>query len=275
LGNVNPIGPQGQTGQTGATGPIGPTGIGGAPFYFQDSTPTGSNPAGSLWYDSDLGNLYIYVDDGDSQQWVTPILTIGPTGPSGHTGSTGPAGNTGATGATGGFSLVYYEEMLNTNFQRTNKTITTQNFGSNSGIAVGFYIPKRVQVNTAQIEVTGISTNPTPAEFAIYLVSNGEPTTRLHHFTFSIVATGIYQFSFTASTFFEPGIYAWALTQTIIIGYRCITAPDNIFGLTTSINANNIMISGKNSAGVGLPATYSTSSNNFALVPNCIFNITI
>ena len=82
--------------EKGATGPTGPY-----PFYFQNTTPTGSISEGSFWYDSDLGNLYVYVDDGSSQQWVTPIGLIGPTGPQGEIGPTGTQGEVGATGATG------------------------------------------------------------------------------------------------------------------------------------------------------------------------------
>jgi hypothetical protein len=83
-----------EKGDTGETGPTGPTGdTGPYPFYFQDTAPTGTITEGSFWYDSDLGNLYVYIDDGNTQQWVTPINMIGPTGPTGPTGDTGPAGS--------------------------------------------------------------------------------------------------------------------------------------------------------------------------------------
>lgn len=167
-----------------------------------------------------------------------------------------------------------YKQSTYTNFQVSNKTITTQNFGSGGSVAVGFSIPKKVRLNTAQIEVTGISTNPTSAQFALYDVVNGEPKNQLYLFNYSIVATGIYQFTFPPNTFLNPGIYAWATNQTIIIGYRCITSPDNVFGLINTISANNIMITGKNSTS-GLTNPFIVSSNSFALVPNCIFNITV
>jgi len=42
---------------------------GGANVSISTDPPSGSR-AGDLWWDSDLGELYIYYDDGDSNQWV-------------------------------------------------------------------------------------------------------------------------------------------------------------------------------------------------------------
>jgi hypothetical protein len=41
-------------------------------FYFQNTAPTGNIDEGSLWYHSITGVLYIFIDDGDTQQWVAP-----------------------------------------------------------------------------------------------------------------------------------------------------------------------------------------------------------
>lgn len=38
-------------------------------FHFQDSAPSGM-AVGSRWMNSDTGMEYVYVDDGDSSQWV-------------------------------------------------------------------------------------------------------------------------------------------------------------------------------------------------------------
>ena len=36
------------------------------------------NPTnGSVWFDAEIGKLYVYLDDGDSQQWVQPVATEG------------------------------------------------------------------------------------------------------------------------------------------------------------------------------------------------------
>jgi hypothetical protein len=71
----------------------------------------GSNPPGStlsanrvnVWIDSDTGKQFIYINDGDSNQWVE--IGTGGRGSTGATGVAGPTGNpggaTGAPGATG------------------------------------------------------------------------------------------------------------------------------------------------------------------------------
>lgn len=75
---------------------------GGGTFTYA-ATPPVSPAAGDTWYDSDLGILFTYINDGDSSQWVdtVPPGYVGPTGPTGPTGNTGPQGDTGATGAQG------------------------------------------------------------------------------------------------------------------------------------------------------------------------------
>lgn len=83
---------------------------------FVSADPISPLPAPNLvniWIDSDTGAQYLYVNDGDSFQWVQlgagtqgatgAIGSTGPQGPAnGATGSTGPAGPAGATGPSGG-----------------------------------------------------------------------------------------------------------------------------------------------------------------------------
>ena len=52
------------------------------------ATAPGSPSDGDLWWNTDLGRLLIYYDDGDTQQWVDAA----PTGDTGPVGATGPAG---------------------------------------------------------------------------------------------------------------------------------------------------------------------------------------
>ena len=126
-GNQGPQGFQGPTGTQGFQGYQGPTGP-GSNYYVQDTTPTASN-SGDRWYDLTTGLEYVWINDGNSYQWVAPASTgpqgvtgldgpqgptgsqgdqgtQGPTGPQGSTGvgtqgPTGPQGSTGATGPTG------------------------------------------------------------------------------------------------------------------------------------------------------------------------------
>ena len=39
-------------------------------IIVQDATPTGSMANGDMWYNTTAGALMVYVDDGDSSQWV-------------------------------------------------------------------------------------------------------------------------------------------------------------------------------------------------------------
>lgn len=98
-----PIGPTGPTGSRGSTGSTGPTGSKGEtgpyPFYFQNTPPSNPIKPGSFWYNSDTGVIYIWIDDGNSQQWVTNYGLIGPTGPIGNPGPTGEQGPKGETGS--------------------------------------------------------------------------------------------------------------------------------------------------------------------------------
>jgi hypothetical protein len=99
----------GFTGSTGATGFVGSTGslgftgstgfTGSAGQFYSTGLPPESAVAGDLWFDTARGVLAIYVDDGDSQQWVE-VSASGYQGPIGYTGSAGPAGNDGTSGAS-------------------------------------------------------------------------------------------------------------------------------------------------------------------------------
>jgi hypothetical protein len=88
-------GPQGLQGEIGIQGTTGPY-----PFYFQNTTPSGIITNGSFWYHSETGILYVYIDDGDTSQWVTSTGTKGETGPQGTSGDAGSLGPTGPTGPT-------------------------------------------------------------------------------------------------------------------------------------------------------------------------------
>jgi hypothetical protein len=78
---------------------------GGNNFTYGITAAAGSTQ-GDRWMASDTGIEYVYVNDGNSQQWIQPtnVGAVGATGPQGNTGTNGTIGingNTGATGATG------------------------------------------------------------------------------------------------------------------------------------------------------------------------------
>jgi collagen type VII alpha len=95
-GNALGDGAQGNTGNTGNTGPQGTTGNTGAvDLSFTGGAPAGAS-AGDLWFDSTAGVFSVYIDDGDSNQWVELA---------GKQGATGPAGSGGGVSAGAGLTL--------------------------------------------------------------------------------------------------------------------------------------------------------------------------
>ena len=91
-GATGSTGPTGNTGPTGATGAQGAQGAagsggGGGASVSVSSNPPGSPSGGDLWWDSDVGELYIYYADTDSNQWVetsggSETVTISDNAPS-------------------------------------------------------------------------------------------------------------------------------------------------------------------------------------------------
>lgn len=82
------IGPIGYTGSVGFTGSIGFTGSQGESSFSWGPTPPENPEVGARWYDTTAGILVVYVDDGNSLQWV-------------ETNSSGFLGRTGYTGSQG------------------------------------------------------------------------------------------------------------------------------------------------------------------------------
>jgi hypothetical protein len=94
VGNTITISSAGGSGGGGGGG-------GGLTYYYQTTTPTDPGiTLGQRWMDSDTGIEFVYINDGNSNQWIQPTVPtgLGATGPQGNTGATGPQGNTGATG---------------------------------------------------------------------------------------------------------------------------------------------------------------------------------
>ena len=95
-----------------------------AKFFYQSVIPTGTGTdkiiPGSFWYDSEYGNLYTYIYDGDYYQWVTAVGEIGPVG------TTGLAGSSGTSGYDGDAFRVEYNSSidLDTTTVSSNYTIT-------------------------------------------------------------------------------------------------------------------------------------------------------
>jgi len=78
------------------TGIVTSGGGSGSQFYATEEPPIGA-AQGDFWFDTDRAVLAVYIDDGDSLQWVE-VSASGYQGPIGYTGSQGELGYTGSTG---------------------------------------------------------------------------------------------------------------------------------------------------------------------------------
>jgi len=85
-------------------------------------TPPSAPAAGDTWFDTSSGALYIYYDDGSSQQWVGVGGKVGAQGPQ---GPQGPAGADGAAGPMGSLSRETFQ-------------VTTASIADGASAAVSF-----------------------------------------------------------------------------------------------------------------------------------------
>jgi hypothetical protein len=92
------------------TGQTGQDGQGGSGNYVISATAPSGPTSGDRWYDLTTGLEYVYINDGDSSQWIAPAQAgaQGPTGSqgplgggTGNQGETGPQGFQGETGPQG------------------------------------------------------------------------------------------------------------------------------------------------------------------------------
>ena len=60
----------------------------GVKYFISETTPTGVTVGnGYRWFNTSIGSEFVYIDDGDSSQWVQPLIQPGPQGPRGYTGT--------------------------------------------------------------------------------------------------------------------------------------------------------------------------------------------
>jgi hypothetical protein len=76
------------------------SGGGGANVTISSTAPL-SPTNGDLWWDDDLGALYIYYNDGNSAQWVEAAYGTGAIGDKGEPGVKGDKGDQGSKGEAG------------------------------------------------------------------------------------------------------------------------------------------------------------------------------
>lgn len=84
--------------------------LGGIQYYFSATPPTGVD-AGTIWTDSDDGVTYIYLDDGNSLQWME--FGAGGTGLSYYYSATPPPNSTPGTiwtNSENGTTYIYIDD---------------------------------------------------------------------------------------------------------------------------------------------------------------------
>jgi hypothetical protein len=282
-----PAGPQGATGADGANGATGPAGVNGAtgpqgptgpyPFYYQDLAPTGSVTIGSFWYDSDLGNLYVYVDDGNTTQWVTQVLAAGPTGPVGATGATGSSGATGATGST----PYNYEKVTNQFVSFIPEVYGLQNQVVTINLLywIPIIIEKDLDITQLSIFISALSAGAAVAGLYDSDV-DGTPNNLIFQTTpFNNGVTSVQTYTLPTSVSVTSGLYYIAFNSSSSANYRSVaaTAYINILSLGS---ANTVPYSriGKTYVYTGtLPATYASvvgvATRAFSVNPHIVFGI--
>jgi len=151
-------------------------GGGGNNFTFGSTLPA-SPSAGDIWFDSELGSVFFYVDDGNSQQWVEiggggggggSVGATGATGSQGATGETGPQGIQGVTGATGSQGIQGIQG--NTGATGATGTIPTDYVISLNGLtgAVGLTAGGGINISTSSNNITITNTLHTLIDGGVY-----------------------------------------------------------------------------------------------------------
>lgn len=132
----------------------GADGVDGSGLSIATTQPT--SPAnGDLWWSNEDGNLYVYYDDGTSQQWVAV------NSPSVHVGTTAPAGYQGQLwfDSTEGKTYIYYDDGT------TGQWVSAIG-GSLAGSVVQVVSTTKTDTfsttSTSYVDVTGLSASITP-----------------------------------------------------------------------------------------------------------------
>jgi hypothetical protein len=62
--------------------------VNGLKYFISETSPTGVTISnGYRWFNTSIGSEFVYIDDGDSSQWVQPLIQPGPQGPQGESGN--------------------------------------------------------------------------------------------------------------------------------------------------------------------------------------------
>jgi hypothetical protein len=228
------------TGGTTADPSWQPGGAGGA--ISIGDTPPVAPTAGKPWFDSAGGQLYVFYDDGSSQQWVPASNQPGAPGPQ------GPAGATGATGATG---------PAGPNWQ----------VGAGLSLNTGT-TPSTVDVATPYLPLTG-------GTLSGLLTLSGAPTATLHAATKFYVDTAITPLAPLASPALTgnptaptptAGDNDTSVATTAFVTGAITTATANYLPLAGGTLTGSLTVNGSGSAIVGEVGLGAAPSANTGIV---------
>jgi len=91
--------------------------VNGLKYFISETSPTGFTLSnGYRWFNTSIGSEFVYIDDGDSSQWVQPLIQPGPEGPIGPQGPVGPQGPSGFTGTFITTGITTSAATLTTNY---------------------------------------------------------------------------------------------------------------------------------------------------------------
>jgi hypothetical protein len=130
------------TGRPGAKGDPGPA----AKIWYEE-TPPSDVLAYPYWFNTKRAQLYVYYDDGDSQQWISTSKQgergdtglTGPTGPEGLQGVQGDKGDTGNQGPQGPSGQIF---IGNVTTSPPNSPVHITNTGTPERAVFNFDIPQ-------------------------------------------------------------------------------------------------------------------------------------
>ena len=189
-GSIGSTGTQGTVGYTGSvgagyTGSTGYTGSKGESSFTWGDTLPSSPVVGDRWYDTSNSKLVVYVNDGDSTQWVE-VAASGFLGQSGYTGSAG-AGSTGPKITSVTVTDSSYNNLNDTAVALTGGYIKIAGSGFESGCQVLLGTTLATSVSyISSTEVRAQLPAASTGTYIIYLVnSDGGTAIRVNAVTFS------------------------------------------------------------------------------------------
>ena len=214
-------------------------GSGGSSVTVSDSAPSSPND-GDMWYNSLDLNLYVYYNDGSSNQWVQSApQQVGADGADGATGPQGPAGSDGTSGGAGVATI--YTNMAAliaaTGMSSGDQALVTANNNLYIYNGSGWYKIATVN-NQSPSTITGV-------DGTYALAIDGSPT------TITAVSTDPEGFPLT-----------WSYSTTGLGSIATVSNTDGVFTITPStVEANAGTFTLTISATDGINGAVSATSN--------------